>query len=823
MFKPLPRSLNPFALWHSAQFGLGLLGAAATLFSSTGAALLLAMLAAAGSYACLRMAQTNRPDTKQRLVFGNAIAALGLLCFLMLLFTTDLMLALMALLVASQLALNLTSETAQAASKRHYVGLASGFAALMIGAAESTSASYLMLMLAYSACVCLLLPALWRELNTEQSAETKHPDSAKTPGHVGGMAPWLPTAAVVGLALLAYLLLPMPPQANIGGTVMPLSQTSSISNPLWDAEAERSQQQPADSDSDTGKTEQSQDEQSSLAPKALWESDQIPANQQAYDYPGFRQQFSIEDAVDSRDPATTSGLDLDAVVLLMKTSYASHADHPQPRNHYVKVRNFNHFDGRQWRTEQDHLQKWLPNGDGQFELPVEHGQQSDQGLLYQEFTVKHPVGAWLPAVDTPVRVAIAASSIASDRWHHPVTAEPLPADTRYTVVSEPQHIHGRSISRLPAPDANDLQLPAKMDPRISKLASNITQAGRTPLQRAEQLESYLRENYQFSLQSVIDNQGNTPLAPFLFDRKSGHCEHFASSMVVMLRSLGIPARLATGFSASQRNPVTGYFELRAIDGHAWAEAWIEGKWLSFEPTPAYPRPTTADEGWFNSTADQLNRYIQHRSQQSELESAQTHSITDTLVNLLGQLGRWIWSALYWLLLAPVGFVVGRFLWLLTNAWPLLFVFAIAATAGWYYRERWLATSLQRWIQYRLQKRKYHNWQEDLDYCHRWIDRMATLQGLQRNTGEPIEHWQARMTSYAAALTGAAPTGTASTDATTPKGDTSTAALDQFCAWLQQRWYGQEDIEQPEEDLPSIALDVVDWLASLPINTTAGLR
>ena len=68
-----------------------------------------------------------------------------------------------------------------------------------------------------------------------------------------------------------------------------------------------------------------------------------------------------------------------------------------------------------------------------------------------------------------------------------------------------------------------------------------------------------------------------PLADFLFVRKQGYCEYFASAMAVMLRAEGIPSRVATGFQSGYFNDVSGLYVVRASDAHAWVEAWIEGR------------------------------------------------------------------------------------------------------------------------------------------------------------------------------------------------------------------------------------------------------
>jgi hypothetical protein len=78
-----------------------------------------------------------------------------------------------------------------------------------------------------------------------------------------------------------------------------------------------------------------------------------------------------------------------------------------------------------------------------------------------------------------------------------------------------------------------------------------------------------------------------PLAEFLFVRKKGHCEYFASSMAVMLRSLQIPSRLVNGFHGGEFNDLTSQYVVRASDAHSWVEAYFPGYgWVSFDPTPA---------------------------------------------------------------------------------------------------------------------------------------------------------------------------------------------------------------------------------------------
>jgi hypothetical protein len=104
--------------------------------------------------------------------------------------------------------------------------------------------------------------------------------------------------------------------------------------------------------------------------------------------------------------------------------------------------------------------------------------------------------------------------------------------------------------------------------------------------RGHSIESYLRTHFAYSLEPV-ESDSPDPLASFLFDRKKGHCEYFASAMAVLLRELRIPSRVATGYLGGTANPLTGWLVVRASDAHAWVEAWIPGQgWTTYDPTPA---------------------------------------------------------------------------------------------------------------------------------------------------------------------------------------------------------------------------------------------
>jgi len=132
-----------------------------------------------------------------------------------------------------------------------------------------------------------------------------------------------------------------------------------------------------------------------------------------------------------------------------------------------------------------------------------------------------------------------------------------------------------------------LQLPA-IDRRIPDLARLFAAGAVTDLERVRAIERRLRTGYAYTL-DLPARETADPLANFLFTRRKGHCEYFASAMAVMLRSIGIPARLATGFQSGIYNSVSELWLVRASDAHSWVEAWIPGRgWTTFDPTPPDP-------------------------------------------------------------------------------------------------------------------------------------------------------------------------------------------------------------------------------------------
>ncbi len=133
-------------------------------------------------------------------------------------------------------------------------------------------------------------------------------------------------------------------------------------------------------------------------------------------------------------------------------------------------------------------------------------------------------------------------------------------------------------------------------PRIASLAARVMGEG-APHERARRLERHLMLEYEYTL-DLLGRGGPNPIEQFLFESGRGHCEYFASAMVLMLRSQGIPARLVTGYLGAEHNPLEGYSIVRQSNRHAWVEAHLPGEgWRTFDPTPPAGRPGVVSGGW----------------------------------------------------------------------------------------------------------------------------------------------------------------------------------------------------------------------------------
>ncbi|MDX1501719.1 MAG: DUF3488 and transglutaminase-like domain-containing protein, partial [Thermoanaerobaculia bacterium] len=153
-----------------------------------------------------------------------------------------------------------------------------------------------------------------------------------------------------------------------------------------------------------------------------------------------------------------------------------------------------------------------------------------------------------------------------------------------------------SVFEEPPPSLAERNV-TEASPRLARLAAEVAGAAAGPAETAERIEHHLIREYGYSLE-LLPGREDRPIDRFLFETRQGHCEYFASAMVLMLRTQGVPARLVTGYWGAEFNPLQEYFIVRQSNAHAWVEAYLPDEgWRVFDPTPAAGLPAAGDVDW----------------------------------------------------------------------------------------------------------------------------------------------------------------------------------------------------------------------------------
>lgn len=245
------------------------------------------------------------------------------------------------------------------------------------------------------------------------------------------------------------------------------------------------------------------------------------------------------------------------------------------RPSYWKLASLDRFDGTTWSTTGE----YRPVRDT---VGLDDGPQGRFVPLTQAYTIEGLGGVWVPAAYAPTRVSGLRVSV--DPVRATLATDGLRRGQRYTVVSEtpaPTPDLLRRAGERGAPQA-DLDLPPDLPPVIGQIAGQVTRGAATAYDRALAIQSFLRTfDYR---QDIAPGHSGSYLVHFLTELKAGYCEQFAGSMAVMLRTLGIPARVAVGFLPG--TGTGGRFVVGSEEAHAWPEVWFHDVgWVPFEPTP----------------------------------------------------------------------------------------------------------------------------------------------------------------------------------------------------------------------------------------------
>ncbi len=267
---------------------------------------------------------------------------------------------------------------------------------------------------------------------------------------------------------------------------------------------------------------------------------------------------------ETMSPGSLSGLVASDAVAL-RASFKSGT--PELRSMYWRGPVLTDYDGTTWRKGL--IEAGMPKPD------------STASAVEYTVTVEPHGKPWLFAIDLPGRTP--PHSLGT-RDMQILSAQPVTARVRYDMVSFVDRAYGLIESTSVLQRAS--RLPPGLNPKTVAFARQLRD--RHPEDRTLMhavLAMFNQQGFVYTVSPPL--LGQHGVDEFLFDTRSGFCEHYASAFAVLMRAAGIPARIVTGYLGGEVNPIGDYLIVRQSDAHAWAEVWLEREgWVRVDPTAA---------------------------------------------------------------------------------------------------------------------------------------------------------------------------------------------------------------------------------------------
>ena len=240
---------------------------------------------------------------------------------------------------------------------------------------------------------------------------------------------------------------------------------------------------------------------------------------------------------------------------------------PEPKSMYWRGPVLWDYDGRTWRAPPRRYAKM--SYDAEYK-PVEYS-----------VTLEPHGKVWLFALDLPG--ILPPRTLATSDFQL-ISPRPVATRLRYEMTSFLEYRYGVNDPQSLLDQA--LALPAGFNPRTLELANSLKARHKTDRAIVEAAYAMFgRERFFYTLSPPP--LGTHMVDEFLFDTKSGFCEHYASAFAVLMRAAGIPARVVTGYLGGEINPIGDYVIVRQAEAHAWTEVWLRGTgWVRVDPTAA---------------------------------------------------------------------------------------------------------------------------------------------------------------------------------------------------------------------------------------------
>jgi transglutaminase-like putative cysteine protease len=247
---------------------------------------------------------------------------------------------------------------------------------------------------------------------------------------------------------------------------------------------------------------------------------------------------------------------------------------PQQAKLYWRALIFDTYDGHTWTHSEDQRPQT-----GKPDVSVR-----GEAVRY-EVTQESTGQRWLFALDLPHALpVIQGNPVTFSKDMQTMALRPINDRVRYELASYPDYTLQAMQSKtalLPW-----LQLPINSNPKARAFANQLRGQSSDGAVLANSLLQYFHgQHFSYTLQPPL--LGDDAIDEFLFSTQAGFCEHYAGAFVFLMRAMGVPARVVTGYQGGEINPVDGYLEVRQADAHAWAEIWLDQRgWVRYDPTAA---------------------------------------------------------------------------------------------------------------------------------------------------------------------------------------------------------------------------------------------
>lgn len=287
----------------------------------------------------------------------------------------------------------------------------------------------------------------------------------------------------------------------------------------------------------------------------------------------------------------------------------------------MRGQSLDRYDGHSWRKTTVRRRQMTLDGEGRVRIGRDRDVLDGPGVVSQEIyleplagTPRVMFGALMPVGYQRPPNALEALRPARWRFFQDPAGDvtltgPEAVSIVYTAFSRPSP-DDPAMLRAAGADYPEritdlyLALPPQQEAVVA-LARQVAGDAPTPYDAARAMVNHFHRDYRYALESV--HGAEDPLADFLLVNREGHCEYFASGMVVMLRLLGIPARIVNGFAGGVHNEFGDYVALRRADAHSWVEVWFPGVgWATFDPTPPTFLDMRSGRGWLADLRDALD-------------------------------------------------------------------------------------------------------------------------------------------------------------------------------------------------------------------------